>query len=192
MYSGVGAGIMINGQIYEGASGMAGEVNIHNPDFERLSEEERENQGIGSLSYLLRWELDMGICAQIKQAIKKGEDSVVLDSAGGKLEAINFRTVVDAANKGDGLAIELIRKAGVRLGIKIAYFVNFLNPEIVVIGGGIEEAGNLILTPIKDSITKWAFEEAWRVLNIVPSRLGNKAVALGAATRVIEEIFINA
>jgi glucokinase len=192
MYSGGGAGIMINGQIYEGTSHMAGEVNIHNPEFESLSEEEKKNQGIDSFSYLLRWELDIGVSVQARRAIEKGEKSIILDLGGGKIEAINFRTVIAAANKGDNLAIGLIKKAGVKLGIKIAYYVNFLNPEILVIGGGIEEAGDFILEPIKDSILKWSFEEAWRVLKIIPSQLGNRAAALGATSRIMQELFINA
>ncbi|MBU0479249.1 ROK family transcriptional regulator [bacterium] len=186
MYAGVGCGIMINGQIYKGSSGIAGEVNIHNPEFECLPEKEQEK-----LFYLLRWELDMGLSYKAKQAIKEGKESEILALAGGRSEMVTFRTVVKAAKAGDKLAIDLLREAGVNLGIKIAFFVNFLNPEMVVLGGGIEEAGTFIVEPIKETVAKWAFEEAFRIVKIVPSRLGNKAVALGGASGVIQEVFLD-
>jgi len=85
--------------------------------------------------------------------------------------------------------MEIIENAGANLGIRIAYLVNLFNPEVVVIGGGIEQAGELLLGPVRKSVRSLAFEEPANTVKIVPSRLGDSAVALGAAALVLREIF---
>jgi glucokinase len=66
------------------------------------------------------------------------------------------------------------------------------NPEIVIIGGGIEKAGSLFLEPLRRTVRKWAFEEPANVVKIIPAHLGKDSVALGAASVVIRDVFIKA
>ncbi len=179
MYSGVGSGMIINGQIYRGASGCAGELGIAN-----LSEGEKEKWG-----GLGRWEADLGIASKSKEAIKKGEKTKILDLANGDVNKITMKTVIDAAKEGDSLASKLVEEAGVELGIRIAYLVNFLNPEVLVIGGGIERAGAVLLDAIKRTVRARTFEEMANVVRIVPTQLGEDSVAMGAVSLVIQEIF---
>jgi len=179
MYSGVGSGMIINGQIYRGASGCAGELGIAN-----LNEEEKEKWG-----GLARWEADLGLTSKAKQAIEKGEKTKVLDLANGDINKITMKTVIDAVKEGDKLASKLVEEAGVELGIRIAYLVNFLNPEVLVIGGGIERAGAILLDAIKRTVRARTFEEMANVVRIVPTQLGEDSVAMGAVSLVIQEIF---
>ena len=100
--------------------------------------------------------------------------------------------VIEASKAGDKLANELLEDAGKRLGKKIAFLVNLLNPEVVVIGGGVEQAGSLFMDSVKRTINSWSREENIRNLRIVPARLGHSAVAMGAACLVLQRIFMNA
>jgi glucokinase len=70
--------------------------------------------------------------------------------------------------------------------------VNLFNPEVVVIGGGIEQAGSMLLEPVLRCVKKYAYEEPASLVDILPAQLGDNAVALGAACWVIREIFVQA
>ena len=101
-------------------------------------------------------------------------------------------TVIQAAQAGDQLSKELIEHSALQLGIRIASLVNLLNPEVVVIGGGIEKAGSLLLEPVWRAVKRYAYEEPASLVDVLPAKLGEQAVALGAACWVIREIFIQA
>lgn len=179
MYSGVGCGIIINGQIYHGANGCAGELGIQN-----LSEEEKRRWGGFS-----RWQADLGLVFAAKEVISKEEKTKILDLAGGNADNITMKTVIDASKEGCPIAARLIEEAGRELGMKIAYLTNFLNPEVVIIGGGIERAGSLLLDAIKNTVRSKTFEEVSTVVRIIPTQLGEDSVALGGVSLVIQEIF---
>ena len=87
------------------------------------------------------------------------------------------------------ILIEAIETAGGALGIRIAFLVNLLNPDVVVVGGGIEQAGSVLLDSVRRSVKKWAFEEMAEVVKIIPARLGPDSVPLGAASLVIRNVF---
>ncbi|MFA4991180.1 MAG: ROK family transcriptional regulator [Candidatus Omnitrophota bacterium] len=187
MYSDVGSGIIIKGAMYCGASGSAGEIRINYPrngDYLQLSK---------NLSFLLPTGLDLGLVSQAKKLLKEGDvKSNVLEFCDNKPDSLTVDNVIDAAKSGDTLAIELLEDASVNLGIRVAYLVNLFNPEIVVIGGGIEKAGSLLLEPLRRTVRKWAFEEPANVVKIIPARLGEDSVALGAASIVIRDVFVKA
>ena len=179
MYSGVGCGIIINGQIYPGATGCAGELGLP-----ILTTEEKQ-----AWKGLDRWQADLGLKEKAQQAIAGGASSKILELSGGDVSRIDFKAVVEAARGGDSLAIELVKEAGEELGIRIAYLIQVLNPEVVVIGGGIERAGSVLLDAIKRVVREKTFEEIGHQVRIVPTQLGENAVALGAVSLVIQYIF---
>jgi predicted NBD/HSP70 family sugar kinase len=173
MFSGVGCGLMLNNEVYYGASGCAGEVSIHSDKKE-------------TPYFLERWEADLGIREDyLKRSVRekppKG-DAKILDS-------VSLAEIFEAAKKGESLALNVVREAGKRLGVRVAYLVNLLNPEMVIIGGGIEEAGPVLMEEVKSAVSDWCFEEAANAAKIIPSRLGEDAVALGAASLIIRNIF---
>ena len=185
VYSDVGCGIIIKGDIYCGAGGSAGEIQLS------LNHEEVSKMNIPPerLSYLRPLGVDLGIVARAKKSVEEGKGTKIVDLANGKIEEITLETVIAAAESGDRLAIDLIESAGINLGTRIAYLINLFNPEVVVIGGGIEKAGEVILGPIRRTVRKLAFEEPANKVRIIPSALGEDAVALGAASLVLREIF---
>jgi len=188
MFSGVGCGIMINREIYHGATGAAGEISICDPKADDLF-----NCQLGNPCFLKRWEADLGITNEAKRILKssnkKDTSSKILEFAGGSIENVNLKHVFQAVEESDRIALELIKTAGKRLGIKIAFLVNLLNPEVVVIGGGIEQAGNIFFDTIKEAVTGWAFEETAANVKIIPSGLAEDSVALGAASLIVRNIF---
>lgn len=170
MYSGVGSGIMIDSLIYRGVSGCAGEVSIHNDKKE-------------SPYFLERWDADLGIFADYcrRLELKKGKNF--------SAEDVTLNSIFESARAGEKTAVEVMREAGKRLGMRVAYLVNFLNPEMVIIGGGIEAGGIALLEEVKNAVAEWCFEECSGAVKIVPSRLGEDAVALGAASLVTRQVF---
>lgn len=185
MYSDVGSGIIIKGGIYCGASGSAGEIRINYPrngEYLRFSK---------NLSFLLPLGLDLGLISQATKLIKEeGVKSAIAEEAGANLKNLTVDTIINSAKSGDTLAIELLEDAAVNMGVRVAYLVNLFNPEIVIIGGGIEKSGSLFLEPLRRTVRKWAFEEPANVVKIIPAHLGKDAVALGGASVVIRDVFI--
>jgi len=183
VYSDVGCGIIIKGEIYCGAGGSAGEMQLtaDNPELPLQDK---------APSYLRPWGVDLGITQEARKILSKEKtDSKIMDLAGDDLDNITPDIIIEAAKGKDKIATEIIENAGANLGIRIAYLVNLFNPEVVVIGGGIEQAGELLLGPVRKSVRSLAFEEPANTVKIVPSRLGDSAVALGAAALVLREIF---
>ena len=199
MFSGVGCGIMINGEIYTGATGSAGEVSIYNPKEDAaFTPPLRAGAGFscrqGNPCFLKRWEIDFGMVDEARARSSESADSAgigkrLLELAGESPENINLKHIFQAAKENDPLAAELLSKAAKQLGIKIAYLVNLLNPEAVIIGGGLEEAGEPFLNIVRSSVNDWAFEEMASAVKIVYSTLGENAVSLGAGSLVMRLIF---
>lgn len=189
MFSGVGCGIMINGEIYTGTTGSAGEVSIYNP-----KEETPFTCQAGNPCFLKRWEIDFGMAQEARMRISQFADSSaagkrIVELAGNNLDAIHLKHIFQAAKENDILAVELLDKAAKQLGIKAAYLVNLLNPEVVVIGGGLEEAGEVFLNTVRTVVNEWAFEEMAANVKLVYSSLGENAVSLGAASLVMRQVF---
>jgi len=183
MYSGVGCGVIINGQVYRGSKGTAGELGIFNPNEGDPKTWERDALALG------RWEMDLGIIKRARLSIADSK-SKILALVGNDPERITPKTIIDAAKAGDELAIQLITEAGKNFGKKIAFLVNFLNPEVIVIGGGIEQFGTLLIDSLRKTTREWAIDEATTGLRIIPAQLGENAVPFGAASLVIQQIFI--
>ena len=186
LYSDVGASLIINGHIYWGSGGSAGEVGIFSPtDDDYL-------KWVKAPAFVLSNVWDLGLSSQARKLIEEGHQTAIQELVRGKLEAIGLETVVEAAQSGDQLARELVEHAAMQLGVRIAYFVNFLNPDVVIIGGGLEKAGSMLLEPVWRCVKKYAYEEPASLVDILPAQLGDNVVALGAACWVIGEVFIQA
>ena len=189
MFSGVGCGIMINGEIYTGASGSAGEVSIYNP-----KEDAPFTCPAGSPCFLKRWEIDFGMLNEARARITQSRDPEsiarrLLELCESSPEKINLKHIFQAAKENDPLAAELLDRAAKQLGIKLAFLVNLLNPEAVIIGGGLEEAGEIFLNTVRSTVNGWAFEEMASSARIVYSTLGENSVSLGAASLVMRQVF---
>ncbi len=186
MFSGVGCGIMANGEVYTGTNGYAGEVSVYN-----FKEQDAFKCDAGAECFVKRWEMDLGIVEDVRKMLNKNKEATAkfLSLTGAKIDNIDLKSVFNAAKNQDKIAIAALENAGKRLGVKIALLVNLLNPQVVVIGGGLEEAGEVFLNQVNATVKDWAFREVTENLKIVYSRLRENAVALGAASLVMQKLF---
>ena len=185
MFSGVGCGILVNGEIYRGATGAAGELGI-------TSMKASKEYSFNIATQLGRWGMDIGMVDNAAQRIQKGEKTLLKDYVQGDVTKLNFKDIVRGCKERDALTIKVVEQAGEDLGKKVAFLVNLLNPEIVVVGGGIEDCGAPLLDSIKATVKEWSVEEASSQLKIIPSAFGENAVALGVVGIVAREVFAQA
>ena len=186
MFSGVGCGIMINGEIYTGTNGYAGEVSIYN-----YKEEDLFNCAMARGCFLKRWEIDLGIVDDVKSLLVKDKEGAekFFKLTSSSIDNVDLKSVFIAARAKNPVAAQALDMAAKRLGIKIAYLVNLFNPEVVVIGGGLEEAGEDFLNRVSSTVKDWAFRETTEDLKIIYSNLRENAVALGAASLIMQRLF---
>ncbi|MFH1191146.1 MAG: ROK family transcriptional regulator [Candidatus Omnitrophota bacterium] len=186
MFSGVGCGMIINGELYRGAQGYAGEVSVYN-----YKEQDLFNCESANPCFVKRWDLDLGIIQDVKKILltekQKSEEFFRISSS--NLENLDLKSIFHASRLNNSVALGALGRAAKRLGIKIAYLVNLLNPQIVVIGGGFEESGEEFLNIVRSTVMDWAFRESTSNLRIVYAQLRENAVAMGAASLVLEKAF---
>lgn len=186
MFSGVGCGIMLNGEIYTGTHGYAGEVSIYN-----FREQDLFNCQAAQGCFLKRWEIDLGIVDETKRLLSENKEAAAqfFKLTSSNINNVDLKSVFIANRAKDAIASAALQGAAKKLGIKIAYLVNLFNPEVVVIGGGLEEAGDDFLNKVTLTVKDWAFREITEDLKITYSRLRENAVALGAASTVMQRVF---
>ena len=126
--------------------------------------------------------LDLGILNRYKESLRKDGQTKDLDKA-------DLNIIYESAKKGEARAAHVIEEASTRLGLKVAYLTNFFNPEVVVLGGGVERGGELVLNVVRRVVKQLVMEESAGVAKIILSRLGEDAVAYGAVCLVTQELF---
>ncbi|MGE5585065.1 MAG: ROK family transcriptional regulator [Bacillota bacterium] len=177
---GVGAGLILNGELYRGQRGGAGEIGHTTIDPDGPVCPCGNN---GCLEVLAS---GPAIAAAAIRAVSTGVGTRIRDLVGGRIENITAEVVSEAANEGDVLARRLLAEAGRCLGIGIANAVNLFSPEMVVIGGGVSRSGELLFEEIRSTVRKRAFTTMVNLPEIVPSALGEDASGIGAAALVLE------
>jgi len=180
---GIGSGMIVRGELYEGVSGSAGEIGhiTIDPEGHRCK--------CGNIGCLETLASGPAMAVRARELIKHGRSSCLVDWTKGVLEAITARMVLDAAARGDPLAVEVAQEAAGYLGIALATAVNLLNPSVVVIGGEVLALGELYLAPIRQVVRSRSFSISVRAADIVLSPLGRRAAPIGAATLAIDRFF---
>lgn len=170
--TGVGGGIIIDGKILIGSSGMGGELGHMAvvPDLEAIQ------CGCGRMGCLETVSSATGIIRMANDAVERGDRTMLADVAN-----ITAKDVFDAARAGDETAERIINRAAFYLGKSMATLSVVVNPNRFVIGGGVSKAGRLILDPVQEVFKKFAPEKAQEGVDIVTAELGNDAGMIGAA-----------
>ncbi|OGW74975.1 MAG: hypothetical protein A2Z72_07610 [Omnitrophica bacterium RBG_13_46_9] len=183
-------GLIIKGELYYGATKSAGELNI-NPPVQSTSSSLRCWESYRYGCCMRSRGIDLGVSTSAKLFFEENKDakSKILDLVDGDMNKVTFNIIIEAARQNDEIAIKVLQEAGFYLGTKIAYLVNLFNPEAVVIGRGIERAGDVLLEAVKKTVKLWGYEESVKVVKIIPASLGEKTVAIGAGALVIQKIF---
>jgi glucokinase len=174
--TGIGGGLILGGRLYRGARGGAGELGHMEIDFDGDPDEDN-CPGRG--------------CAEMfasGRALAREAERLAAERPGsGLARAVSEgRTlagplVTELAHDGDPAAIEAVELIGARLGVVITSLVNIFNPEVVVVGGGVIAAGELLLAPAREVVAKRTFPFLRQGLRILPARFGVEAGMIGAA-----------
>ena len=173
--TGIGSGIILNGRIWSGAHGIGGEFGhtIFSLDGNLCT--------CGNHGCLERYCSANALIRMAREAVPTHPDSLILSSANGDPDKITARTVIDAAREQDPLAVELFDRYTSYLAQAIANVVNFLDPEIIALGGGVSKAGSFLLDPIRAKYKDHVLFRDQPMAPIELAVLGADAGIIGAA-----------
>jgi glucokinase len=173
--TGIGAGIFLNGKMFYGAGGCGGEVG-HVTIMEDGPLCSCGNHGcVEALCGA------PGISRRAREEIAAGVQSKILALAGGDLNAVTPKLIYEAALAGDPLAEKVMAQTGNYLGIAMAGVVNIINPELLIIGGGVAGAGEMLIGKVRETIKKRAMAQQAALVKVVSAELGEDAGLIGAA-----------
>lgn len=174
--TGIGSGIVINGKVVRGATNAAGELGHI-----KLQMNGGPICGCGDTGCLEAFASGPAIVAMAQDYIKGGKSTKFREMAAAEGGEITPYMVAKAAEEGDPVAKRIFEIVGEYIGIGLTSVINLLNPERVIIGGGVAESGELLLGPIRKTIKERAMVVAGNAVEIVPAQLGNSAGVIGAS-----------
>jgi glucokinase len=179
--TGIGGGIIIDGKIYAGAIGVAGEVGHMTID---------DNGPVCSCGNRGCWEAlasGTALAREARQRVMEGVKTSILECAQGDAATITAQVVHRAAEQGDSLAKELIARTGYYVGVGLGNLINIFNPELIVIGGGLSNIGDMLLKPAFEVAGERAFKEAYQSVRFASAELAGNSGVLGAAAFALQE-----
>ncbi len=181
--TGIGAGIIGEGKIYRGSSGCAGDIgHIGVSKTGPLCH-------CGNKGCLEAIAAGPAIAERALNRALAGESAILLNYYEANGHVLRAEDVGSASREGDALAIEVIRESGQYIGDVLASLVNFYNPGMIVIGGGVSNLGNLLLSSIRQAVLHRSLPLATRDLLIVFSEIGPDAGVIGAINLAMDHIF---
>lgn len=180
---GIGAGIIHEGKLFHGEHFIAGEIGHMTIDIDgpRCS--------CGNFGCLQALAAGPYIAERAAKDIAIGRESLLKDMIDGDLSKITGELIYTAAKEGDPLCKDILRQTGVYLGVGITNMIHTINPDRIIIGGGVSKAGAFVLDSIKETIAKRALTSTAKQTNIHLSTLGDQATVIGAATLMLSELF---
>jgi glucokinase-like ROK family protein len=174
---GIGCGLLLDGKIYRGITGSAGEIGHLTID------ENGPLCACGNRGCLEAFAGGRAIAQHAQEAIKKGQRTSLANfMSNGTITAQNVAT---AARQGDLVAQQILGQAGAHIGIALAGLVNLFNPGMVIIGGGVSQTGDIILEPIRQVVNRRSLPAATRVVRITTAMLGRRSSSIGAVIQAL-------
>jgi glucokinase len=180
--TGIGAGLVLGGQLYTGAWGTAGEVG------HMTVEAEGPPCVCGQRGCLEALASGTAMAREAIRRLKAGEPSRLRELSRGRPERVTAELIGQAAKDADGLAREVVQRAGTYLGIGLANVVNLLNPEVIVVGGGVSRMGEMLLGPARAAMKERAYALAVHDVRVVEAAQGEMAGVMGMASYVLEAL----
>ncbi len=179
--TGIGGGIIVDGKLYGGAKGSAGEIGhtVIDPHGPKCP--------CGSIGCLEMLASGTAIARRGKEAAERGGSSV-LAAALAKDERLSAGHVAEAAEAGDAASLAIFNEAGHYLGIALANLVNLLSPELILIGGGVAQSHELFLPEAEKTMRALALDEPLKYVRLGLAKLGDMAGPLGMIARLREGV----
>ncbi len=172
--TGIGGGLILNGKLFHGTSDVAGELGHTTID------STGRRCKCGNYGCLEAYASGPAIADRAREALAGAEASILTEMVGGDLELITAQTVYDAALGNDDLARAVVRDTARFLGAGIANMLNILNPDTVVVMGGVTQAGDALMDPLRAEVRRRAFRPAVDACDIVLGTLPGTAGVVGA------------
>jgi glucokinase-like ROK family protein len=181
--TGIGAGLISDGQLHRGTQGSAGDVG-----HVQVTDDPLVVCRCGNTGCLEAVAGGAALARDAELAARDGRSPWLAEvlERNGRLTA---RDLSDGAVRGDPASIELLQRCGHSVGLMLAAMVNFFNPSLIVVGGGVAEAGDLLLASVRQVVYGRSLPLATRTLDLRPSSLGDDGGILGVATMVLDELF---
>src|SRR5262245_47736263 len=173
--TGIGGGLIIEGELFHGASDVAGEIGHTTIDLNG------RHCKCGNYGCLEAYASGPAIAVRAREVLVREETASLLPSlVGGRLDEITAATVYTAASQGDAVASEIVRDTARYLGVGIANLLNIINADVVVVAGGVTAAGDALFVPLRAEVRRRAFRPAVDATRIVPGTLPGTAGVVGA------------
>ena len=179
--TGIGGGIIIDGKLYTGCRGAAGEIGHMTIDING------PRCNCGSTGCWEALASGTALATEAVRQISQGANTSIVALVDGDMSKIDAKVISEAAKQGDELAKELISRLGYYLGVGLANVVNIFNPELILIGGGITKMGGLLLKPAIKVVKERAFSTSATSAEIKPALLGDDSGVLGAVAFVLTQ-----
>jgi predicted NBD/HSP70 family sugar kinase len=174
--SGIGAGLIINQQLYDGNTGSAGEIGHLTVD------ENGPLCACGNHGCLEAFAGGHAIASQAGKLVASGRRTLLPEKDPASITA---RDVAEAARRGDLMAQEIIKRSGTFVGIAIAGLINLINPSTVIIGGGVAQVGDLLTGPIRQAVRERSLRASEHRVRITTAMLGRRSSLIGALVQAI-------
>ncbi|MFV0269578.1 MAG: ROK family protein [Draconibacterium sp.] len=182
---GLGMGMIMDGKLYNGATGFAGE----------LSHTKYEEDGdlciCGKRGCLETVTSVYVLIRQAQEAVREGKVSQLTAKFRGREEEIAIEDIIQAARQGDECSIFLLNSVGLALGKALSNAIQLLNPDIIVLGGAVSEANQYVLTPIQQSVNRHCLEQISGNIQIVISENWERSGLLGTTAMLYQKLFSN-
>ncbi|MDF1503400.1 ROK family protein [Roseisolibacter sp. H3M3-2] len=179
--TGIGGGMILDGRLYHGSSDVAGEIGHMTID------SNGRRCKCGNYGCLEAYASGPNIALRAREALESGEASVLPSMVDGQLDRITAATVYQASEQEDPLAREVVRDTARFLGAGLANLLNVFNPDVVVIAGGVTQAGEALFEPLRAEVRRRAFRSAVESCRIVPGTLPGTAGVVGAVATFLQQ-----
>ena len=173
--TGIGGGIVLDGRIYHGVSDAAGEIGhtTIDPTGRRCK--------CGNYGCLEAYASGPAIAARAAEGVEAGVETALARYVDGDLGRLTAQVVYQAAHDGDLYALDVVNETAKILGAGVANIINTFNPDVVVICGGVTQAGDTLFAPLRREVSQRAFKSSVQHCRIVPGELPGTAGVYGAA-----------
>ena len=178
--TGIGGGIIINNKLWRGVNNVAAEIG------HMVIQMDGPKCSCGNYGCIEAYASATALVRRFKELLKSGVPSSLKDAG-----EITAKMINDAAFQGDKASLDIIKETGHYLGVALVNIMHVLNPEVIVLTGGMIGSGDLLMNPIKQVIKEKAFEASAKETKIVFSQLGNDAGIIGAAGCLLNELEIS-
>jgi glucokinase len=180
--TGIGGGLILDGRLFHGASDVAGEIGHTTID------STGRRCKCGNYGCLEAYASGPAIAERAREALAGGEPSTLLEMVDGDLTRITAQLVYEASKEDDDVARQVVRETANFLGAGVANLLNIFNPDVVVIAGGVTQAGEPLFDPLRAEVRRRAFRPAVEACRIVPGTLKGSAGVVGAVATFKQQV----